>query len=996
MNRLPYFLLSLALMAGLACSSGARKALVLDDFESPASLELWQGPGSISAEFQSHGKSSLALDLSGRTSRTLDSEKLPRDWSAYDLLRFDIYNPGSEVLFGSIQIFDDLGTDEQAETYGQSYNGGHKLFINRGWNHYEVQLKKAMVENGDRPLALAKIRRLRLGFGSASGILYLDNLRLLKGDRESLATASRIQPRDCVVRFDNYEVNSSLAVPFDSIVPPPEIVELRAQADNQLKRLTELVAQAETRGYQTLYWRIPLVTADVGLNVRRRLVWYQGEEQEKDILHHVIDSCEKASAELDSVLASGKPAPALEKQTLYVPPYPHFKGLKRRDGFFRYANGDPVILYAMHGEVRGPLLDYFATYNHVLESYTVGGASRFDTDKTPVYQAFQKYPDTHRVGWDGWCGHLIKDRWSMGGKKENVVICLESPHVKEAVLEYMKVKAEEWKKNPDLLYNIMAYELMYICYCDRSQAMFREWLKNKYGSLDKINGIWGASYTAFDDIRAPECKNAGPLPDINRAAWYDWACFNTRRFTDYLKWIKSEMRKLDPDVPICAGGTSSMLSAANSTTGIDEEEIINEVDDVILNESGHSIIFSDLMPSLSEKKMVMVEPEAGGHVHNSLLHFLHGKSTLAKYLWGGVNREYPSDAVSSIPHSWNISLGDIDEVLRIALDIRRIPNQIAAFYGPEPQVAILYSKTSIVQVPPNLHRAGRTPYLDAVYGVWQGSRFLGCRVGFVTEKQILGGKLSRFKILIVPAVKYLPPEVSDAVVKYVEKGGLALVVPESFLFDQYARQDDRLAGLGIKVRDVTLPPVLGEAESVQNYDQSITQGIVYGEVKRNIVTADSDIFRGRSLTLHSEGLAQTLDPGDNPVLARFEDGKPGLVLVKHGKGRLYYLAAPLAAGDYHQILAPLAAQAGLVRPITGVDASGELVTGAEVRSIADGGAYLVYASNLGAAPVEFDLKGQGTLGRITDLRARQVLDGAHVRLAPWQETIFRVEKTSSR
>ncbi len=112
------------------------------------------------------------------------------------------------------------------------------------------------------------------------------------------------------------------------------------------------------------------------------------------------------------------------------------------------------------------------------------------------------------------------------------------------------------------------------------------------------------------------------------AAWYDWACFNNRRFTDYLSWIKMEMRKFSPNTPICAGGTSSMLSSSNSVTGIDEEMIINEVDDVILNESGSSTIFSDLLSSLSDKKMVMVEPEMGGGSHGILLQFLHGKSAI--------------------------------------------------------------------------------------------------------------------------------------------------------------------------------------------------------------------------------------------------------------------------------------------------------------------------------------------------------------------------------
>ena len=82
------------------------------------------------------------------------------------------------------------------------------------------------------------------------------------------------------------------------------------------------------------------------------------------------------------------------------------------------------------------------------------------------------------MGWDGWCGHLVRDLSSMGGtKKENVVICLESPRIREAVAEYIRHQhSRSFTPIPELLYDIMAYELMYICYCDRSRRMFHEWL----------------------------------------------------------------------------------------------------------------------------------------------------------------------------------------------------------------------------------------------------------------------------------------------------------------------------------------------------------------------------------------------------------------------------------------------------------------------------------------------------------------------------------------
>jgi hypothetical protein len=525
--------------------------------------------------------------------------------------------------------------------------------------------------------------------------------------------------------------------------------------------------------------------------------------------------------------------------------------------------------------------------------------------------------------------------------------------------------------------------------------MFRDWLKIKHNNISILNRIWDTQYQSFEQIEAPATHNARPVETVNRAAWYDWACFNTRRFTEYLIWIKSEMRKFEQDIPICAGGTSSMLSSSNSVSGIDEEMIINEVDDVILNESGSSTIFSDLLYSLSEKKKVMVEPEMGGGVHGVLLQFLHGKSAISKWWWASApSREYLQMNQSSLPHSKIIALSDIDEVLRIGLDVRRLSSEIAAFTQAEPEVAILYSKTSIVQVPPPLVQAGRTPYIDAVYSVWEGSRFLGCRIGFVSEKQILAGKLAKFKLLIVPAAKYIRPEVVTAIKNYIEEGGTAVIIPESFIFDQYARENSSISEFGINITDVTLPPVLGEGEKVQNYDQSFSQTILYGEVQKKITTLNEDIFKDNTppLTLYSNGLVQSIDPGPHKVLAQFDDGKAAILVAQTGKGTLYYLAAPLKTTDYHTLLAPLAQKLGLKRPFVGVDKDGNLVTGVEVRAVEREADYLVYASNLTQEPVEFDLKGSGEPGIIIDLRSLHKVPEGHVTLDPFQETIFKAEK----
>jgi hypothetical protein len=978
-----------------------RKVTVIDDFENRSSLAKWEGTYSLSRKFPAHGRSCFHLYSTDGQPVWIETKKMPDNWSDYEYLKFDIYNPSLKLYFGTIQIFDEQGTDEQAEFHGQSYFGEEKLFLNAGWNHFEFLIQHAMVEEGNRPLALNKIRKLRFSFGLTNNPLFIDNIRLVTG-KENSRTMSRIDRRDCMVVIDNRNIYPTLAGPVEKIKTGSEIIRLRNQAAGSVNKLKQAIEIAELQGFQTLYQSIPLITAEVGMGIRSKLVWFQSETEEKKILEYVISSCSKAAKEIHDVIAAHRsdvmtmePENEVSHASFYVPPYPSLQDLKPLDGFYRDKSGKPVIIFSMLQINEGPLRDYFAPFNHRLESYTVGGGSRYNIESSPVYEAFHKYPGTRRVGWDGWCGHLIKDRWAMGGKKEDVVICLESPYIRQAVLDYMKIHHHEWSDNKDLLYNIMAYELQYICYCDRSQEMFREWLLSKYKTINALNKIWNTDFRSFAEIKAPATHNAKPVDDVNRAAWYDWSCFNARRFTDYMKWIKSEMRKFDTKVPICAGGTSSMLSSSNSVTGIDEELIINEVDDVILNESGGSPIFSDLLLSLSEKKMVMVDPEMGGGTHGLLLQFLHGKSDISKWWWASFpSREYMQMNESSLPHSKETSLADIDEVLRIGLDVRRLAAEITEFTKPDPEIGLLYSKSSIIQVPPQQIQAGLTPYLDAVYNVWEGTRFLGCRIGFLSEKQILAGKLPKFKLLIVPAVKYITPEVVSVIKNYIEKGGSVVVIPESFGFDQYARENNRISEFGITITGITLPPVLGNAERKQNYDQSFSQAIIYGEVKKSITTIDKDIFENTKtpLQMSSDGLVQSIDPGVNQVLARFDDGKAAIVLVQRGKGSLYYLAAPLKSADYHVFFAPLAQKLGIVRPVKAVDPYGNLITGAEVRSVEREKDYLVYASNQTADSVEFNLKASSDIKSVFDLRSLKEIAGCHIKLKPWQETIFRVEK----
>jgi hypothetical protein len=227
-------------------------------------------------------------------------------------------------------------------------------------------------------------------------------------------------------------------------------------------------------------------------------------------------------------------------------------------------------------------------------------------------------------------------------------------------------------------------------------------LEKKHESLEHLNQVWGTHYDSFSDIVAPPTRNARPLQGTNRAQWYDWALFNQDRFTDYLVWVKSVIRRFDSVTPLATGGSYSMLVGSNGTSGIDEEQIINRIDDVIIHEGSGSTLGMDLQIALSEKPKPLCDPEMNlGEVRYLLPHMLHGKSVIQIWHWPDqVNPEYPHQFNQSPAHGWKFSLEDVSALFRAVLDSRRLSKEVAAFASAPAEVAILYSKTSILQIPP--------------------------------------------------------------------------------------------------------------------------------------------------------------------------------------------------------------------------------------------------------------------------------------------------------
>jgi len=89
------------------------------------------------------------------------------------------------------------------------------------------------------------------------------------------------------------------------------------------------------------------------------------------------------------------------------------------------------------------------------------------------------------------------------------------------------------------------------CFCEASTAAFREWLKHRYGSLDKLNYAWGTAfwsqhYSEWDEIHPPRRSPAQPNPTQQ----LDWARFNSDSWIDCFEKQKAILYKSTPSIPV--------------------------------------------------------------------------------------------------------------------------------------------------------------------------------------------------------------------------------------------------------------------------------------------------------------------------------------------------------------------------------------------------------------------------------------------------------------
>ncbi|MCM8788699.1 MAG: beta-galactosidase, partial [Candidatus Omnitrophica bacterium] len=388
------------------------------------------------------------------------------------------------------------------------------------------------------------------------------------------------------------------------------------------------------------------------------------------------------------------------------------------------------------------------------------------------------------------------------------------------------------------------------CFCEHCIKAFQEWVRPQYKSLEELNQAYGTDFASWEQIRPITAKEAR-----EKGKWSGWADhrrFNEESLAEFVRWVRSEIKKIQPEATISLSGTQ----IPGPYNGHDVWLRTQVFDNLWAYGSGNQLIMHHFFnPSFKQI------PWGGyGSSGPSLKHKIwenvfeggHGNC----FWWFPINLD-PDFTTNPCSASWNEAVEDL---------LKGIGKTIFASTLEDYGVAIYYSQSSV--------HAGyvldASSTLEANRNAWvEILKKNQISPSFISYGQVEQGKLAypEVRVLILPYTISLSEGEADAIRKFVASGGTVIADMQTGIMDQHCRPyktgilDDVF---GISRAGFDVSPVLenGEWNSMKDWNFTLDMPVLLQEPSISVKTG----------------------------YALYRAGKtPGIIVNSYGKGRAWYL-----------------------------------------------------------------------------------------------------------
>ncbi len=576
----------------------------------------------------------------------------------------------------------------------------------------------------------------------------------------------------------------------------------------------------------------------------------------------------------------------------------------------------------------------------------------------PAWMA-TRYPDVLRVDFEG--------RKRKFGSRHNS--CPNSPTYRKYAPLIAQKLAERYKNHPALLVWHVSNEYGGICYCDNCAAAFREWLKERYGTLQALNAawytsFWGHTFYDWDEIVPPSIlsEHSGPYRTSFQSITLDYARFNSDSLLACYQLEYDELKKQTPGVPITTNlmGTYKPLDYFKWAKQMD----VVSWDNYPAADTPVSVtaMRHDLMRGLKDGQPFMLMEQTPSmqnwQPYNSLKRpgvmrlwsyqaVAHGADTVMFFQLRrsrGASEKYHGAVVEHVGHE---NTRVFRESAELGAELSRLEDKLLDSRVPA-KVGILFDWDNWWAIENSSGPTIDLKYVDEVHKYYQAFYDQNIPVDMIGVDTTLAG----YDLVIAPVLYMVKPGYAKKLEDFVKKGGVFLTTFFSGIVNEtdlvtlggYPGELRSLLGIWVEEIDALFP---GQKNRIVMKEKL---GGLEGEYTCNLLC---DL-------LHSEGAEVVATYGDD-----FYQGMPVVTRNNFGKGQAWYVASSPEPAFLKGLAGRIAADKR-IKPLL------ETPPGVEAAARTKDGETFLFILNHNRQPQTVDLANlQGT-----DLLANEAVSGS--------------------
>ena len=531
----------------------------------------------------------------------------------------------------------------------------------------------------------------------------------------------------------------------------------------------------------------------------------------------------------------------------------------------------------------------------------------------PVWMA-KKYPEVMRVTNDG-------RRLEFGGRHNH---CYTSPVYREKVRRIDTKLAERFANHPGVILWHISNEFSEACYCPLCREKFREWLKEKYGSLDRLNEAW---WTDFWSHRYTDWQQIlPPLPngemDIGGLI-LDWKRFTTDRTLDFYRMEKAAVRSANPGIPV----TTNLMEFGE---GLNYFKFKDDLDVVSWDSypawhnpkqsdadtAADTAFTHDLMRSLKHRPFLMMEStpsttnwmgvsklkRPGMHMLSSLQAVALGSDSVQYFQWRkgrGCSEKFHGAVVSHDGRDDTRVFGEVAQVGKRLEALNSLPGLYESCVRPECALLFDWENRWAVENACGPRNCG-IGYNQTVLSFHRAFWKLGIPVDIADMECDFSG----YRLVAAPMLYLCRADIQRKLADFVRNGGTLIGTYWSGVVDE-----NDLCALG------NAPAGMAELFGLRSEEIDA----LYDGEKNRLALRTSTAPAGMAPEYEITELCERIVCGSAETLAEYGDdfyrGEPAFTVNHFGKGRAYYLAARAADPFNLDLLNVLAQRAGVRRSL---------------------------------------------------------------------------------